>query len=67
MGCVVLPEQITLQENSKYRVGAVTYEVVALFYEEGQNLRDKMQHLILQDVRKNVNRTFADKRDNVVK
>lgn len=51
--------------NSNYRIRAVTYEVAAFFYEDGQCLKDKIQRLLLEDVHQNPNRTFAENKKKV--
>lgn len=62
-----MTEHIPLQENSKYRIGAVTYEVTTFFHAEGSKLQDKISRLLLAEIRQIPNHTFARPEDNVVK
>ena len=53
-------KQVVFPQSNKYQMGAVTYEVTAFFYDEGQCLKDKIQRLLVEDVSQNPNYTFAE-------
>ncbi|MCI8620163.1 MAG: hypothetical protein HFG44_08890 [Oscillospiraceae bacterium] len=55
-----------LPEAAEYRIGAVRYEVRAVFSEEGPALRDKIERLLSEKVQKAVC-TFDGKNISAVK
>lgn len=61
-----MTEQILLQNKAKYRIGTVTYEVAALFNDQGEPLREKLKFLILEDIRRKTDDTFAVERKYAV-
>ena len=46
-------------EKSKYKIGAVTYEVTAVFNEHEANLKDKLQRVLVDEIQKNPINMFA--------
>jgi len=61
-------EKMVLPEKSKYKLGAVTYEVTAHFCSEAETLKSKIDHLLKTELQKtNSVCTFADGQKGDVK
>jgi len=55
------------RDNTKYKVGAVTYDVTAHFNDEGETMKSKVSTLLTEDIRKtNLGKNVANSHSNAV-
>ena len=52
-------DRIDLQKDKRYRVGSVTYEVIACFDNEWETLHDIVRRLLIEDIRADLGQKVA--------
>ena len=63
-----LPDQIPFNNDEKYKLGVVTYEVTAHFCSDAESLKAKIDHFLKTELQKtNSVCTFADGQKGDVK
>jgi hypothetical protein len=61
-----MTKEINFSKNSEYKIGPTTFKVSSFFNEEGKSIKEKINNLILCDIKNTISKV-ACQQNNVVK